>query len=347
MRPNGVQMRYLHSLMVALAFSSALVGPGALADPSPAPSAAGAPQPLLYGQAYSAMQSIYSLPIVVAQRKGYFLREGLAFTIVMIPGGGENMIKALDNGTADLAHVATPFLIESALAGSDAVAIAAEFSNTVYSLVARPEIASIDALKGRVVGMADEAGPIAYSGWKLLAMHGVDRGDVKVKTITGTLERLHCLENGSCDAVPLGQPEDFSALGRGYRRLGLSTDAVPTFLYTVTAARPSWAETHKDAVVRYIRALADAFRFIRDPSNREEVIKIAASSEGVSETSARQTLAFYFDPERHVLPMAGEIDLAGMRQVIDFMADTKTLAAPLPPAERFVDLSYLRAAGVE
>jgi hypothetical protein len=48
-----------------------------------------------------------------------------------------------------------------------------------------------------------------------------------------------------------------------------------------------------------------------------------------------------------VRPRAGEIDLADMRQVLAFMADTGTLGAPLPTPERFVDLDYLHAAGVE
>ena len=38
------------------------------------------------------------------------------------------------------------------------------------------------------------------------------------------------------------QPQDFFALRRGYRLLGLSTEAVPDFVYTVTAARRDWAE---------------------------------------------------------------------------------------------------------
>ena len=306
-----------------------------------------APAALRYGEAYSAMQSVYSLPILVAQRKGYFAREGLAFSIVLIRGGGESMIKALDDGSVDLTHVATPFLIQRALAGSDAVAIAAEFLNPVYSLMARPEIGDFAALKGRVVGMADDAGTIAYSTWKLLALNGVRRSDVHVRIISGTPQRLQCLEEGPCDAVPLGQPEDFLALNKGYRRLGLSSDAVSSFLYTVTAARRSWAETHQDEVVRYVRALASAFRYIHDPAHREEVVKIIAAAEAGSEMSARQTLTLYFDPDRHVLPMAGEIDLARVRQVIAFMKDNGTLGDPLPAAERFVDLRYLRAAGVE
>src|SRR5712671_7093581 len=94
---------------------------------------------LRYGQAYSALRSIFALPLLVAEREGYFVREGLDFSMLPVPGGGERLIAALHDGTADISHVATPFLIQAALAGSDAVAIAAEFNNPVYSLVAKPE----------------------------------------------------------------------------------------------------------------------------------------------------------------------------------------------------------------
>ena len=301
---------------------------------------------LRYGQAFSAVRSIYSLPIMVADREGFFAREDVALGSILIPGGGENMIAALEDGTVDLTHVATPFLIARAVAGSDAVAIAAEFDNPIYTLVARPGIASFADLKRHVVGMADDGGTIAYSMRKLLAQNGVRDGDIDIKPVPGTPQRLDCLRRGRCDAVPLGQPEDFVALDDGYRRLGVSTDAVPRFLYTVTAAKRSWADRHKDAVVRYVRALAAAFRFIRDARNRDAVVAIIVATEAVSEASARRTLALYFTPERHVLPEAGELDLDGLRQVIAFMAGRGTLRAPLPVAESFVDRRYLQAAGI-
>jgi ABC-type nitrate/sulfonate/bicarbonate transport system substrate-binding protein len=290
------------------------------------------------------MQSVYSLPILVAQREGFFRREGLDLTITLVRGGGEEMIKALDSGEADLVHVATPFLIKRALAGSDAVAIGAEFDNPIYSLIARPAFGSFAALKGRRIGMADESGTIAYSMWKLLAAHGVGRADVSTVTLSGTPARLTCLRAGACDAVPLGQPEDFEAMSQGYRRLGLSTDAVPDFVYTVTAARRGWARAHAGRVTRYLRALAAAFRFIRDPANRARTARLIATQAG-SEESARRTLALYFDPERHVLPIAGEIAPKALAQVIAFMGESGALAPPLPDPERFADRRYLEAVG--
>src|SRR6267143_1449591 len=142
---------------------------------------------LRYGQAYSAMRSIFSLPISVADREGFFRREGLNFHVVVpIPGGSDKMIDALQDDTADVTHIATAFLVRAVLNGSDAVAIAGEFNNPIYSLIARPEIKSIADLKGKLLGLADEAGTITISTRKLLALHGLRDGDFRVKIIEGT-----------------------------------------------------------------------------------------------------------------------------------------------------------------
>jgi ABC-type nitrate/sulfonate/bicarbonate transport system substrate-binding protein len=306
------------------------------------------PIPLRYAQAYSAMRSIFSLPISIADRQGFFRREGLNFRVVVpLPGGSDKMIDALYDDTADITHIATPFLIRSSLAGTDAVAIAAEFNNPIYSLVAKPEIKTFADLKGKMLGLADEAGSITISTRKLLALHGIREGDFQVKIIEGTPARLTCLKRYDCAAVPLGQPQDLLALNEGYRFLGSSNEAVPEFLYTVTAARRSWADTHKDALLRYVRGLASAFKFIRDPAVRKAVVKTIVETTGSSEKIADQTLALFFEPERKVLPRHGEIELKGLAQVIAFMADAGTLKEPLPEPSRFVDLRYLQAAGIQ
>ena len=305
------------------------------------------PITLRYGQAYSALRSIFALPLLVAEREGYFAREGLNFVTVPIPGGGEKLVEALHDGTADISHVATPFLIQAALKGSDAVAIASEFNNPIYSLIAKPEIKSYADLKGKLLGMAAETGSITISIRKLLAMHGVAAKEYQSKFVDGTPERLSCLTAGDCYAVPLGQPQDFVAMRQGYRQLGISTESVPEFVYTVTAARRSWAGANKDAVVRYVRALSAAFRFIRDPAKRDEVARTIVETTGFAEANARLTLSLYFEPERNVLPLAGEIDPKGLATAIAFMAEADVLKPPLPGPERFVDLQYLQAAGVK
>jgi ABC-type nitrate/sulfonate/bicarbonate transport system substrate-binding protein len=306
------------------------------------------PLTLRYAQAYSAAHSIFSLPITVAQREGLFRREGLNVSIVIpVPGGSDKMIAALHDDWADVTHVATPFLIRAALAGSDAVAIDTEFKNPIYSLIAKPEITSYAGLKGKLIGLADEAGTITISMRKLLAMHGLNTGDFAAKIQEGTPGRYNCLRGGDCDAVVLGQPQDLQAIAEGYRLIGRSTEAVPDFLYTVTAARRSWAQTHKDALVRFVRGMAASFAFIRAPDNRDRVVKLVAETLGCSDAIAAQTLDLFLKPGSDVLPARGEIDLAALQQVVAMLGDAGLLKPPLPQAARFADLDYLRAAGLQ
>jgi len=300
-----------------------------------------------YGQAFSALRSIFALPLLIAEREKFFAREGLNFVVVPISGGGEKLVEALHDGTADMGHVATAFMIQAALKGSDAVAIAAEFNNPIYSLVAKPEIKTYADLKGKLLGFAAETGSITISIRKLMAMHGLQRDDYRTKFVDGTPDRLACLTAGDCYAAPLGQPQDFVAMRQGYRLLGLSTEAVPDFVYTVTTARKSWAENNTDVVGRFLRGLARAFRYIRDPARRNDVVRTIVETTGFAEANARLTLSLYFEPERNVLPRQGEIDLKGFATAIAFMGEAGVLKAPLPPPERFVDLQYLRAAGLQ
>jgi ABC-type nitrate/sulfonate/bicarbonate transport system substrate-binding protein len=338
--PAGIQVFFSVGCRIAIVLLSVIV--------NTSPAAAAQPLALRYCQAYSAARSIFSLPVSIAERQDFFRREGLNFKLVVpIPGGSDKMIDALHDDSCEITHVAVPFLIRAALNGSDAVAIAAEFTNPIYSLVVKAEIKSYDDLRNRVIGLADEAGTITISTRKLLAMHGVRDGDFRVKIIEGTPARWSCLKRGECDAVPLGQPQDILAQKEGFRVLGISNDAVPDFLYTVSAARRSWAEKHQDTVVRYIRALGAAFKFIRDAANRKSVVKTIVDTTDTPADIAQQTLSLFFEPERNVLPKQGEINVKGLSQVIAFMGEAGLLKEPLPTAERFVELKYLKMAGVK
>jgi ABC-type nitrate/sulfonate/bicarbonate transport system substrate-binding protein len=311
--------------------------------------AAAQPLTLHYGQDWSSAHSIFSLPISVAQREGLFQHEGLNVQVIIpVPGGSDKMVfDGLNKGWLDVTHIATPFLIRAAMSGADAVAINAEFRSAIYSLVAKPNIKSYANLKGKLIGLADEQGTITLSMRRLLAKHGLARGSFGVKTEEGTPQRFYCLLHSDCDATVLGQPQDLQALAQGYSLLGHSDEVLPDFLYTVTAARRPWAQAHREAVVRYVRAMADAFRFIRDPANRSKVVADIAATIGCSDATAGQTLDLFNEPGRDVLPRRGEIDFKGLQQVIAMMAEAGLLKQPLPQAERFVDLQYLQAAGVQ
>jgi ABC-type nitrate/sulfonate/bicarbonate transport system substrate-binding protein len=95
---------------------------------------------LRYGQIPSTVRSVSALYLSIAQQNGFFAREEVKLDLIPIAGGTDKMISALDQGTVDVTQTATPYLIRAALSGSDAVAIAGETANPVYSLIVKPQI---------------------------------------------------------------------------------------------------------------------------------------------------------------------------------------------------------------
>ena len=302
---------------------------------------------LRFGQIPSTARAVSSLYLYVAEQQGFFARENVAVEVVQVPGGTGNMVAALDRGEVDVTQTATPYLIQAVLNGSPAVAIAGTTANPIYSLIAKQEIEDFAGLKGKLVGLSLPVDTISISMRKLLALKGLGDADYKVKELVGSPLRAACLKSGECDAVPLGQPDDLIAIEDGYRRLGLSTEAVASFQFEVIAARRDFAQDHAPALIGFVSALADAFRFIRDPTHRDDAVNAIVALTGASDDIARATLALYLDPDRGVLPRQAEIDVGGLAQVIAFMGEGGVIKLPLPAPERFVDLQYLRAAGVQ
>ena len=136
---------------------------------------------LRFGKIPSTVRNVGSLYLHVAERKGFFAREGIKLESVMIEGGTDRMVAAIDDGKVDLAHSSTPYLISAVLKGSNAVGIAGEVGNPVYTLIVRPEIASYADLRGKVIALSVAADTISITTRKLLAKHGVKDGEFKVQ----------------------------------------------------------------------------------------------------------------------------------------------------------------------
>ncbi len=109
---------------------------------------------LRYGQIPSSIKTVSALQFHLAQRKGWFAREGIGLELIPIDGGAANMVLALNKGPVEIARTATPYLIHDVLKGSDNVAILGGTATPIYSLIAKPEINSFADLKGKTMGLS-------------------------------------------------------------------------------------------------------------------------------------------------------------------------------------------------
>jgi ABC-type nitrate/sulfonate/bicarbonate transport system substrate-binding protein len=302
---------------------------------------------LRYGQNAAGSNGLSSLPLTVAQRKGFFVREGLNLVVVPIPGGTDRIVAALDKGEIDAGKNATPYMIQAVLKGSDAVAIMSQTANPIYSLMVRPEIKSFADLKGKTLGLSTPGDTITLSTQRLLGLKQITPADFTAKVVVGTGPRFDCLKSGACAAVPMGQPDDLDAIKQGFPRLGFTYEAGADLIFNVDMARRAWGEKNKDTLVRFVRAMASAYAFLNDPKNRDEAVRILVETGGMSAEVAGQIFAPYLEPDKHILPGKGELDLAAFNRVVTLMAATGVIAGPAPAAERFADLQYLKAAGIK
>jgi ABC-type nitrate/sulfonate/bicarbonate transport system substrate-binding protein len=301
---------------------------------------------LRYGEIANSARGVPAAALNIAQRKGFFEREGIDLKVVGLRGTSFQ-VEALDKGDVEVVNTAMPYLIQAVLKGSNAVGIAGGPANQVYSLIAKPEIKSFDDLKGKMVGMSLAVDTISIASRMLLEKHGLQEGAYRTRELVGTPVRADCLNKGECDAVPLGQPDDILFIQRGYNKLGDSLEVIPVLQFSVIAARRDWAQANRDAVTRFTRAIGATYKFMRDKANRDEVTRLAADMTGAGADVMRAVLAFYYEPDRGVMPKQGEIDMAGVAKVIELLGRTGELKAPLPAAERFADLQYLKAAGLQ
>jgi ABC-type nitrate/sulfonate/bicarbonate transport system substrate-binding protein len=301
---------------------------------------------LRYGQIANSARSVSSVALTVAQRKGFLEREGIDLVVIGLRGT-QYQIEELDKGTVEISHTATPYLIQAVLNGSNAVGIVGAAANTIYSLMAQPQIKSFDDLRGKLIGLSLPIDTISIASRMLLEKHGLQDQAYRTKELVGTPVRADCLTRGECAAVPLGQPDDIVLAQKGFTKLGDSLEVIPALQFSVIAARRDRAQANRDAVLRFARAFGAAYRFMRERANRDEVTRITAESTGAPPEVARAMLAFFYEPDRGVMPRQAEIDMAGITAVIGLLGRTGELKAPLPAAERFIDLQYLKAAGLQ
>lgn len=304
--------------------------------------------------------NISRLSQVIAEQKGFFAREGVR--VQLVPFGDSfrtrtgqgaaatgaapmTIRQGMANGTIDMSRQQFPLLVVDVMErGGKSIAVSAVVASPAYFLVVRPDIKTYADLKGKPVSITGPQDGITLWTRKLLEMHGLKREEIVLKQIAGSGARLDCVKSGECGGSALAQPSVFPALEAGAHSLG-TTNEIGPFLYQFDIVNPVWAAAHRDTVVKYIRANTAANRFIMDPRNREELVRITMGFMKEPENRSRQMITYIQDPKNRVLPGRPEIDMNMVRQGIALMGEYGAVKQPLPAPERFVDPSFSRAAG--
>ena len=210
-----------------------------------------------------------SLPDRVASERGFYEKEGLRVRYIQFQGTNL-MLSALLANELDYVTI-LPFIAGAATRGLPVKIVAATTKASGYAIVARPEIDSIKALKGKRIAINSFGSSADFAIYQLLSRNGLDPNkDVTMQAIAGSPDaRFAALLGGSVEATVVNSPFEYRAEQKGFKTL-LSVKETSEFVripITGLSTTQRKIEKEPDEIVRVLRGLRSAILFLQ--SQRE------------------------------------------------------------------------------
>jgi len=274
-----------------------------------------------------------SATFVVAKEKGYYREEGLAVELIVMPAAVAT--QALLGGNVEFATVGGAGL-PPILRGAPLRFLFTTFNRPMYWLYARPDIRSLEDLKGKKVGVSSiGSGPDSLLR-DLLKRHGLEgsRG-VTVMAVGAGTARFYALQSGSVDAAMLSIPGNFMAREAGFRELVSFIEQDLVELQGSILASEKLLESDPTLVERFIRGSVKGFDYFR--GRRSGTVVILARFLKAKEGLAVQI----YDLIRPGVTQDGAVSEAVQKKSLEHILGRVGLKEP-PPLEKIFDYSLVR-----
>ena len=284
---------------------------------------------------YSSISGAYT-PIWVAHEAGHFTKEGLQDDIVLIPSGTQ-LAQVTVAGEIDIGSLNGSSAIAAALQGADLKIIGNSGNKMVFSLYVRPEIKSVDQLKGKRIGITRfGSAPDISVRFALRKMNINPDKDLTLIQLGFMATVAAGLQGGSIEGGVVSPPTQFAIDKAGFRELINITDMNFAFPNPALVAVGSIIRSKPDVINRFMRAYVRGMH--RTLTDREFTYKALAKYTKIQDTSVLQKAYDYYTSK--VLEKAPYIAMAGVQNAIDDLAKTVPAAKSVKP-EQFVDMRFL------
>jgi ABC-type nitrate/sulfonate/bicarbonate transport system substrate-binding protein len=170
-------------------------------------------------------------------------------------GASSAIVQSMLSGFANLAGFAGPAVISNVVRGGDIIQIAAMVPYFTQSVIVRTDIRDLRSLQGKKVGVTRFGSVTDLALRALLERNHIK--DVIVLQMGGFGEAVAGLSRGAIDGAVLSPPHTFRMLKEGFHELVTPKDLKQLgtgFLTQGIAARRSFAASHRDVVVRLVKA---------------------------------------------------------------------------------------------
>jgi NitT/TauT family transport system substrate-binding protein len=276
-------------------------------------------------------------PEFVAQDKGFYAQEELTVETQVVDV--RTSITALIGGSFEVSFANSTDLVLAINRGANLVAVGSGLARAPYALVTVPTVRSFADLKGKKVGATAPSDAYTYVIREMLTRNGVEP-DVDAEFVYGgsSNQRMVALQSGGIDAALILPPQDRELTAGGLNAIASTLDYYPNLQLSLTAVRRDWAEQNADVMRRYLRAQAAASRWLNDPPNRAEAVRILADATRASADAAGYTYDQFVTRVR-AYPDDGCIQRDGMENLMPVLAATGQIDS-IPPVDRYLDRQW-------
>ena len=296
------------------------------------------PQATKLNVGYSAA-SADQLPAWVAKDSGIFAKNGLDVDLIFFTGG-TTAILALVSGDVPITQVSGPPLVNSALAGSEAVFVAAGIISLNYVLMGKPGIKTVEQLKGGTVAISRFGSATDSIARFALRKVGLAPGkDVTIVQVGSGPERLSAALTGRVTAAVINPPSSFIAEKRGLAIIADVAKMGLVFQHTGAGTTRRFIKEHPDVVRRYVKAHVEAVHKMW--TDKEATIK--ALSKYMGSGLEREMLEKSYENvmTEALYPKKQYPSLEGLKTVIEDVAERDPRAKSVKP-EQFVDFTFIK-----
>jgi ABC-type nitrate/sulfonate/bicarbonate transport system substrate-binding protein len=287
---------------------------------------------------------VSTMPLRVAAAQGTFAKYGLDVVTEFTPNSTV-LREGLAAGKYDVAHAA----VDNAVAmvetdHADAVILMGS-DDSMTELIVQPTIGSAADLRGKTVAVDAPNTAYALQLRKILLMNGLTGTDYTMKVVGGTPQRLQAMIDDKTNAAAmLNPPYSIQAKVAGLKSLGSAAKLIGAYQGVGAFVMRTWANGHRDTVVKYLAAYVEALRWFLAPANKVQAIAMLTADLKLTPEVAAEAYARAVAAPGGLVPDA-RLDVAGLANVLKLRAEIEHQWNGVPPPPgRYYDPSYHDAA---
>jgi ABC-type nitrate/sulfonate/bicarbonate transport system substrate-binding protein len=279
-------------------------------------------------------------PLWVAAKQGFFAQQKLDVEILLIRGSDVST-QALAGGSLQVSGAASDAPIAAIERGLDMVIVGGIINGLSQSIMGGKNYKTFEDLRGATLGSNTLTSGTAFAFRRVLKAKGLEfPRDYKLINVGGSPQAMAALASGQIAAAALSLPLNYVAEEQGMNTIGRFIDVIPHYQLSVYSVLRPWAEKNRPVMVRFMKAIALAARWIY--ANKDAAAELLAKEMGLKREYARKGWEFY--TEKGLWHPNGDVTLEGLGIVSQIIAEQTPAKGPLPNPAKYVDQSYLKEA---